>query len=188
MSFASDLVKLYPSGLFDPTRFYCQKLDLTVVHRQVAEKEEIALLSGGMWPIFTLRGGVHDIQDAKAANRFVYTEIESHFPQIRIEKRPSTHIHSISNANGPHWVYIANRFRDLQGKCLGSFREGSHSDRRNPYIVLSQCVEERKSLNNVDLVIFCVLLLEKQLRNRIKKSNRKYKQLVRRYGPFQNDV
>ncbi|TIA70711.1 hypothetical protein E3P92_02689 [Wallemia ichthyophaga] len=167
MSFASDLVKLYPSGLFDPTRFYCQKLDLTVVHRQVAEKEEIALLSGGM---------------------FVYTEIESHFPQIRIEKRPSTHIHSISNANGPHWVYIANRFRDLQGKCLGSFREGSHSDRRNPYIVLSQCVEERKSLNNVDLVIFCVLLLEKQLRNRIKKSNRKYKQLVRRYGPFQNDV
>lgn len=107
----SDLVKLYPTGPFDPTQFYCQKLDVTVAYQEITGKDDIyqvTVISGGMWPIFTIRVGVHDIQDARAASKFIFTEINSHISQIRVSKA-SKNIYSISNGNGPQWVYIANR-------------------------------------------------------------------------------
>ncbi|TIB99995.1 hypothetical protein E3Q08_02706 [Wallemia mellicola] len=186
-----NLVKLYPTGTLDPTIFYCQMLDITVKFEELngnLDISKLSVISGGMWTIFTIKVGVYDIENARIAGKFIFSDIESHIPQIKCnnaDRDPETKsITSISNEKGPKWVYVANMFREEQGsKCVAYFRDGSRSSKRSPYIVLDSHLN---SVDNVDLLMFCTLLLAKQLKKR-KQSSQKYKYLVKKYGRFSND-
>lgn len=90
-------------------------LDITVKFEELngnLDISKLSVISGGMWTIFTIKVGVYDIENARIAGKFIFSDIESHIPQIKCnnaDRDPETKsITSISNEKGPKWVYVAN--------------------------------------------------------------------------------